>query len=589
MNIAAGSEKKTILNSLLTESAFSKIVLTLNLAEKGILAKADGKIFSPDKLKFTFTEWSFEGTTVEDQSNEVMFEGKGFEGRPLLAVLQSNQQAVKARAVFSLAACIGQALKENISLPANGAGGILYRENNGKPEFLFLPENLFEKASANASGENYAELQGFWLDKSFFSDNEACYNKNRALSFIRAAVIYNALTEELPFPEIDTEARQTDILDASYLPLKNKINGISEKLSDTISYALEYGSEAFSKEREASGLSVNKTEIKYADIDFPLEELSGELGLKEDGSIQIREHTKLLSDEEFEKQNQKFISKKKSKTDRTRFVRRNIASLVIAGIITVLVLAGVRSIYKESLSKPTSISLNETQTVEAFFSGLHNMDINLMSAVSAGKGVKPMIDSVSNVYVSSKMRSAYQLSTGTLTPEFWLYRHQQLPEYYQYGITGFEITENGTVTEGNSRFAAPKKKSRPEPVSRKEDGSPVNEGDTAQKTVSFNLVHSEGPQFPIISCRTSGYVTLWFHKNRWLVTGVEMSQTEESYNQEEFNSDFNKYIEETDGDILATAVKLSEKYPWVPGQKAIRQARIEYETTAEKRAQGQLY
>ena len=100
MNIVAGNKRQTILNSFLSEYNFGKIQYTLNLNDAGILAESEKKEFSQD-LNFKFSEWKFSGTEAEPKSGNVLFTGKGFEGRTILAILQSNSKGKNRARLFA--------------------------------------------------------------------------------------------------------------------------------------------------------------------------------------------------------------------------------------------------------------------------------------------------------------------------------------------------------------------------------------------------------------------------------------------------------------------------------------------------------
>ncbi len=574
MNIVAGSKRKTVLNSFLNEMDFGKIQRAIDLNESGILAECRAKGFSSE-MKFTFTPWKFTGTEVESQSALVLFAGGGFEGRTLLALMQSPSSAEKARAVFAYSACVTQAVRQKVELPANGAGGILYGESDGKIALLFLPQKVFDFAARNTSEKDYAMIQGVWQDKAFLSDNKADSSNPRALFFTRAVFIYSALSGEFPFPKENLEERQADILDANYLPLKNKVNGISDELSDLVAFDLERSSQDAEKAKV-------KENIDESARGFCFDELAFELGLQKDGDVKEFHRKAKIDKNEFDAQAKKILSKKSMRTKTRRIVRRNTA-LLIAAMILVVVALGVRhSAHKSNMLRPTTISLTARESAEVFFSGMHDVDIVMMQASSKGKKVQNILDSVGNIHVASKMRSAYSHENDLLTPEFWLYRNE-LQDSWQFGITNFMLGEDSAhLAPANNRKIAPRPKEKP---------VPQNEKNGAKKILaaSFYRVHSEGPETKIVAEKIYGNVEMTFVKNRWLVTDSDFLSEGESVSFEEFKAQEKAALEQCGDDAIAAAEILREKYDWIPTSQAMHDARIEYETTAEKRTRGELY
>lgn len=574
MNIVAGSKRKTVLNSFLNETDFGKIQRALDLNESGILAECRGKEFSSEMI-FTFAPWKFTSTEVESQSALVLFTGSGFEGRTLLALMQSQSPFEKARAVFAYSACVTQAARQKVELPANGAGGILYGESDGKIALLFLPQKVFDFAARNTSEKDYAMIQGVWQDKAFLSENKADSSNPRALFFTRAVLVYSALSGEFPFPKENLEERQADILDANYLPLKNKVNGISDELSDLVAFDLERSSQAAEKGKV-------KEHGDESARGFCFDELAYELGLQKDGTVKEFHRESKIGKDEFDAQAKKILGKKNARTRTRRIVRRNAALLIAATILAIVALFVRQSAHKSSMLRPTTISLTARESAEVFFSGMHDVDIVKMQVSSKGKKVQKILDSVGNIHVASKMRSAYSQGEVLLTPEFWLYRNE-LQDSWQFGITNFMLGEDSAqLAPADNRKVAPRLKERPVPQSEKDGTKKI-------LAASFYRVHSEGPDSEIIAEKIYGNVELTFVKNRWLVTDSDLLSESENISFEEFNAQEKDALEQCGGDAIAAAEILREKYDWIPTSQAMHDARIEYETTAAKRARGELY
>ena len=573
MNIVAGNEKQTVLNSFLSEFNFGKIQYTLNLNDAGILAESEKKEFSQE-LNFKFFEWRFSGTEVEPKSGNVLFTGGGFNGRTFLAILRSNSKSEKARAVFSYSVCVAQAVKQGAELPANGAGGVLYEETKNKIRMLFLPPNIFEFSARNAGDSEYQKLQGVWQDQNFLSKNKNDANNARALFFTRAVFIYDALSGELPFPKENLEERQADILDANYLPLENKINGVSEILSNALSFDLERAS------AKADSLQI-KNQVSDDERNFCFEELRRELALEKNGEVTDAQRKPKLSDDEFKAQAKKILSMKKTRADASRAFRRNATQFTVGVVLLIALLITGHYIRKDNLTKPTTVSLSARETVEVFFTGMHTIDTNFMQYSSRGKSTQRLIDSVGNIHVAGKMRSAYSQESEILSPEMWLYK-PEFQDSWQFGLTNFLIGEDEDSLEAaDNRKIAPRRIEKPRPLAEKNG---------AKKTfaVSFFRVHSEGPTSDISVEKFWGTAETTFVKDRWLLSDVNLKMNEDKIPIQEFEAAQNHAFE-IGGNPIAAAEILRKKYEWIPTQSAMHNAQIEYETQSAKRARGELY
>ena len=582
MNIAASTSKQTILNSLLTEAAFGKVQSAFDLNEQGVLAECSAAqngateaagLFARG-MKFSFKPFRFEGTEAERQSGQVLFTGAGFDGRTLLGLLFGSDKAEAARAVYAYSACVGQAIKEGRTLPANGAGGVLYKQTKAGAALLFLPQTIFEFCARNAPPADYAALQAAWQDKNLSGE--------RATAFVRAALVYQAASGELPFPAQDLAARQADILDARYLPLKNKVNGISPKLSEQVSYALEYGSAAFEQKLQESGLSQKGAggdsgagkkprAVEWLDKEFALDELAAELGLAPDGSVHGVERKSAVSQKEFEKEAKRLLQKKSARANASRALRRNRALFIFGIFLIAASLFFGRSVHNDKLNRPTTVSLSPRETAEVFFSGFHAMNTILMQAAGKGKDAQKLIESTANLHVASKMRDAFSQTVGTVTPEIFVYR-SDLSDKWIYGITNFELGDDSSaLAQADNRKSAPIPKQKPVPLDQKD-------GDARTLATSFFRVHNEGPQSDISVEKMTGTVTLTFAKKRWLVTGIDLSSQESACPLADFLADREEALKNCGGDAILAARELRKKYQWIPSDREMAAARIECET-----------
>lgn len=549
MSIVFSEENDFLLNTNLSESAFGK--LKIQIAENGMLAKLDavGNQTSNDsqgttentesngnpralfEKDYTFKPWSFSNAKFNEKTETVCLVGPKFEGTPLSIILENKDSIFKARAVYAVTKCITQALRENVSLPINGASGILVSDDFA---VLFLPQHLFTIAADNSSDSTQA--QDLWLNKS--------QSVISSLMFTRSVIVYKALTGNFPFTAQDLTERQSDIQDNNYTPLRLVINGISREVASAVSVGLE-NSEGTAKS-----------------VLFPMEDLQKELGLQNDGTVVPVERKPTLSEKEFEKEKNIYLKSKKSKINRSRLVRRNTTFITIAAIIFALILWFAFTSYKNSKAKPTAVSLTSTQVVEGFYTGMHSMDIPLMQEMAKGKSATEVIDMVSNVYVTSSARKAYETKTDTIKPELWLYRHD-LSAYWQFGITNFTIDK----TPSNKFFVPPTKKQNAKPLTSEND-KPINSGDKTTHLVSYDMIHSEGYESKIFVQHTDVEVELTFIKNAWKITSLKTTEADSEYDMNTFEMDYQNALLDNEG-IVEAIESLKAEYPWLPTKETM--------------------
>lgn len=539
MNIAFSTKEETTLNTGLKENAFCKTRLSMHLGNEGMIAEADAKELFCGKGNFTFSPWIFSGTKIDNKTENVFFTGSGFDSTTLFEILNSENQTLKMQSTFAVISCITDALQKNIPLVASGAGGILESfTKDSKVKILFLPPILFEQSILNAAKKDYAENQGQWLNKNL--DSFA------SLIFLRSVIAYKALSNKMPFTKEDTSDIQTDILDKNYSRLVDEVNGISIPLSNAVSDGIEF--------------NLSEKETSQNEKDFPLDVLKTEIGLQDNGEVLDVVRTTKISDSEFKTENEKRRKTQIRKIERKRIIRRN-TTIILGSLLLLAFISNFSFLrYRDSLKSPTSVSLTSVQTMQAFYTGMHNQDISLMQKMAKGKNPNRYTDIVSHMYVTTKTRAAYELSTGTLTPELWLYRHD-LKTYWQFGITNLLI--DGKTASYD--FTSPKKGDKNLAL-KIEDEKPILSGDTKNHAISYYMVFSQGLDAPITIEKYSGTLTLTYKKDRWLITKIDLENISLSEDMSNFESDYTSALEQSLSNPVDAVKLLRAKYPWLPDE-----------------------
>lgn len=174
-----------------------------------------------------------------------------------------------------------------------GAGGIIVSKDFSK--VLFLPKNLIEISLSSLGEENFSDLYGSYLNPVF--------SGKTAVRFLQAAIVYKAICGKVPFAEKSASAREIDIRDLNYCPLRYAVFGVDEKI-------LLFTENAFAG--------------KYCS--FPKEEFSA-LELKEPSSSDLKK---------FNEESHKFLLRQEKKIRAKRWL--SIKSTAIKICIAVLFL-----------------------------------------------------------------------------------------------------------------------------------------------------------------------------------------------------------------------------------------------------------
>lgn len=574
--------KMLYLDTSMSPSSFSKSGLVKRLDEKGWLAeKSDNG--------WDFRTWNFTGTKQKKCTDEslnaaarsaqetIMLEGKAFSGRTLKALfdmenaknLGETERSFVAYATARVCSALEDASKKNIPVYNIGAGGIFISADFQK--IIFLPKSLFETSIQCGGKEQNAEYNGYFINPLL--------KQNAAINYTQSVIAYRILTGDYPFKEKNSEKRFWDIKDHNYVPLKNKIWALNEKLSFFVDNALQrksqivkHGKKSGEKKisvAEKISSSITKDSDRKIDaqifrLEFPLDELYKELGLTEKGEIPAGGHVSNIirksttSPDDFERRVQKENNAFQKKLSQKRWFRKNKTVLTIA-FCTILGITFVAGLFiNGNLKNPTSKGLTSFQTVEMLYSALNKLDITALQGCTSNAASKNFQTTISNVFVASRMGSTYNVRKTTVPPAQWFCFNYDF-NYNIYGVSNFFIDgiDASTFTKG------PAKNKKPKAITQ-EYGTAVAEGSSKDYVVTYSLVFTE-EEDQLFILNQIDEVHLLFNNGRWIITGIITNEkSRKEISRKKFVEDFKDAWTKTNNNPKATAKILKTTYDWVP-------------------------
>ena len=585
------------LDSNMLQKAFSQSRMAEKIKNSGFLAQKtdDG---------WSFSQWEFTGTKIRECTDDnlnaaaraanetVLYEGPAFEGRTLKALLDldfsrelgATEKAFVTHAAAMTLSAMESAVKQKKDIAGIGAGGIFLSSDFRK--IIFLPQDLFENAMSCAGEEVYAEYQVGFITPIL--------SGAAAINFTQSAIAYRMLTGKVPFPAASKKDRTIDISDANFVPLKNSVWALDEKLSFFVDNALRRGVKIVNHSKRKNPLSTSIAE-KISDaissgnessesrtkkdftLSFPLQNLYRELGLTDSGDIPsggslnpvIRKST--ISQEQFENNSKKEQAQFQKRLRKKRWLRKNRTSLGIAAAALLIASSIVLIVLDGNADQPTSLSLTSFETVEMFYSAVNNLDSVSLQGCSSGGKTKSFDDMVSNVYVAGRTRQTYEATEALVSPASWMNFNYD-GKYNIFGITGLSIN----TTKGSLFRKGPAKGSRPK-ILTEENGRPIKNKDTIDYQVTYALVYNESEEELSVEYRTDT-VHLEFHGKRWVITDILVkSEPVQLIDFPEFYRAYKKTFEGKDKDVLVTANLLRDRYPWIPTNSEILEAKEDME------------
>jgi hypothetical protein len=426
---------KTVLgfDTGLDAQAFAQAKMAQFITQRGFLVYPDGRA----------EPWNassvIEKETGGGEKTMIVW-GPCFHGETLDTLLRNTER--KDEALAAIRRWIKARLETGSSLadedvsPYPGAAGVMVGSSpKGQqalkeyPEgtMLFLPERLVKRC-IEADGDTSIETAQQWIHP----DLEGA----EAVVFSAAAMLYAVFCGEVPFKInqepgggglSSLETLRQDIREGVYLPPELASPGLNKDLARLIS--------------EGLGGPKQKTEGKkrpslQAIADFIDRGPSGVSSWS--GSLSEEEQKKILDDRD------QYLKTKNLTVKTRRFVIRNTSIIMACTAAVLALILGIWGYIKHQAELPNTKGMNPIQVAETFYGAFETMDHTTMEACVINKAGKNDINMVTNLYVISKMRMAYEsIPESTLTAREWLDAGSPLTDITVFGVTDLKLKALG--------------------------------------------------------------------------------------------------------------------------------------------------
>ncbi len=350
-------------------------------------------------------EWRFEGVT--QQGTDLLLYGPFVSGRSLQSILDLPL-ADALGYVSRLAAALVLLKEKEIPLFGLQTDAILFTEDGGT---LFLPPEVFREVRGQRTYEanrdaheaiNHPDLKGEAL-----------------ASFSIAALLYRLIARRFPFAgtsaeEIHEQARKLEI------PAPDRL---APELIPEVSSLVMAG---LGRANRASG-----TLQEWAIA------LSG---------LQGRELYRTVTTDEREKVLRESAALREGSEKRFRrsvFWRKNWKLFAVVAAIVVAVGLGLGSILSNVLASRPTKGFTPREVVQTFYLAMNSLNTTLMEACVVNKAGRAEIGEVTNLYVISRVRTAYEGKPGIVPADEWDRDGRQAldPTQSVYGVSNLSIVE----------------------------------------------------------------------------------------------------------------------------------------------------
>jgi hypothetical protein len=362
------------------------------------------------------------GGVVEREGTMVIW-GPDFDGEGLDKL--AGDDTKKEKALDALRFWIkGRLLLENQESPPFPwpAGALAAASGDGT--ILFPPERILRRILEAAGDDLWLAGAASWVHPDLSGGEAAAY--------AAAAMLYRIFCGTGAFQNPDIDVVRQDMREGVFVPARLLTPGLDGDLARLLDETLAPVRYFSQKGTKRPGLGA-------------LAEILGAPGSRGTASY-IRELTR----EEQVKVNNELeqFQRKKGVTVKTkRFLVRNTAIITGCLIALVVLALSVNSILSGRANMPNTRGMNPREVVETYYGAFGTLDHTLMEACVTNKAGKDDIAMVSNLFVMSRVRMAYEMNNPVISAQEWLDDGGLPTDQTVVGITGMDLTELDTDPE----------------------------------------------------------------------------------------------------------------------------------------------
>jgi hypothetical protein len=327
---------------------------------------------------------------------------------------------VRARAVLPA---------ENRPPPWPGAALV----DEGAGTVLFLPEAAARRAFDSGGA-------GAWIDGAERWAHPD-YSGEEADVFTAAALFYFALSGSFPYPGRDRDALREDIREGVFIPPRLAAPGLSGEAASLITASL------------SPRARLKGQRPALADLARHIGAAAENTAVGPDGKRGLFRDVSPAEAKALEAERERFLRKREKAVKTGRFLRRNRSViLAVTGVVVIAALVA-GSLIRARLDRPSTRGMESAAVIESYYNAITALDHEMLEACVTGGAGKDDINMVTNLYVISKVRQAYEAREIFIGPGEWRQGGGGPSERAVFGIGDLRIRqiEAETNTDGSGR------------------------------------------------------------------------------------------------------------------------------------------
>ena len=526
------------------------------------------------------SSWKF--TEVVQRGDSICVTGSDFPGTSLLELLcgENTSEKNSDTSIISILKEVFRGmeliLQHQPSFQFFGPAQILVARDSAEVKLLFLPPTLFKRAIESRPSQERSQLAGCYCNPQL--------QGTEAVAFSQAVYLYQGLSGQLPFPQLEEGQRMEDYRDKNFIPLEFLVLGISSQVADAVNNNLQLGSSVTAKNTfKLKQLIKDKTSEATAARE---PELLHSVVVAEEAHL--LELSQKAETQEFIQRRENYQQQRDKELYRKRFIRKYSTWIKIALAVVAVGIATCISGINNWRNEFVSTGLTPDQVCSVLYTALEEQNLVMAKAMCVGEGTEDFQERLSNFFIANRMRIGMNPTALALTPSQWiqyLYQQEQLAqqgtqenatafqqrELWIYGITNFHL-EIPQLQQATSQLPEePSGQLSVYPPLRKDKLQPVDAslGEKLQAVATYSLIYSDGLELLQVEHHRDS-LTLEFIKGSWQVVSVEQQFYNETVERSQIQEAFTQLLkdfqqENTEKKFLQeNATKhLLQAYPWL--------------------------
>ncbi|MFA6506077.1 MAG: hypothetical protein WCT14_08260 [Treponemataceae bacterium] len=371
---------------------------------RGRLAAGPGRLVT---AAGTYSQWKLEGNTEID--GRVFVYGTAFSGVPFLNLAQTDADAALA-ALAVAGRCAAEDSEAPPPLPAS-----LFVGSDGS--LLILPEKEVIRA-LDVSG-NLVDGASRWMHSGL--------GRSETTLFTLAALAYRLLSGSAPFDAAGAEAVALDIRDGRAMPLRFASPGVDPEFARLVDDALGI---AGGEKRPRPTLADFSTALTHAN-----------------GVSTLRKEISEAERKLIEAEGERYRARLEAITGRKRFFRKNSTKIIAVSASVAIIALAVWSVVAGKSPQFDTVGLSPRDVAMTFYSAYSELETEKMQACVTSGAAKNDIDAAINMFVISRVRSAYERDGGFLSASKWVASGSPETTKTIFGLVDLRIEETGRPDE----------------------------------------------------------------------------------------------------------------------------------------------